>query len=905
MEGDTGTANMRPGIEPKAPIVSAKLQYPMPPSAQVQRKNLLKAMAEKATGCRVVLVQAPAGFGKSTLLSQYRTRRECGGASVMWLTLDGADNDLDRFVRHLQAGLVTLHASIADELMGGNTSNLIERLADLGHPFILFLDEFELLHNPAVIGYVRQLIECLPTNGEIVIGSRNVPEIGLGRLRVRGQLLELSQGDLRFSLEETRELLENQHRLELNGQHVKALYERTEGWVTAIHLFALAISNYRDIGQFIKSFSGSHAELAQFLAEDILQRLAEDHRDFLLQTSILHELNESLCNHVTQRQDSRIQLDFLSRNNLFLIPLDSEHSNYRYHGLFASFLRDRLKATQPDRFFQLHRRAAEWLRNHDLPLPAIDHFLHDNDQRDALAMLNEHADSLLAQGRVRRLLRWHDRVFPALLRTQTSLRLTFGWTLALNRRHTDAQRIIDDFLGDVPASCDPDHIREALSLQCLQLSMTDRIDVCRTASEAHLADVMPAQTLEYGVLVSIVAYCMIAAGRYDDARQTMARALQSDRQLNTTFIRSLSDAQEGEIDLIQGRLGEARSRLERSYERAWSTDSSTIPGGRAMVGIPYAETLYEHNEIERAQRVVSECLPYARENGTVDAFIKAYLLMSKIARVSGDVDSSRRYLQELEDAGLEMGLTRAVASAKLEAARILWLNGDTQGARALLDLVEAMQVWKEAAGYSAPAHDIESIDVMRWRLMIAKGEALRAAGELKAGLRTAQSAQRHRRALKLRILLSTALMAAGQTNPAMKTFTEGLQIASRESFVRIFLDEGESVAALLRMWFNRHRENADRLDVSTTLCEQLFSSLSPTAASPGTADTDTNLNPSLTRREIQVLRYLADGGRTRTIADTLFVSEVTIKAHLRNINAKLGAHGRIEAVAIARRRGIL
>ncbi|CAB3773361.1 MULTISPECIES: LuxR C-terminal-related transcriptional regulator [Burkholderia] len=904
MEGDIGATYARPVIAPATPIVSTKLQYPIPPSAQVHRKRLLEAMCGKTAGCRLILVQAPAGFGKSTLLSQYRTRREEDGASVMWLTLDSADNDLDRFVRHLHAGLMALHPSVADE-SSGDTMSLIARLAGLAHPFTIFLDEFEALHNPAAIGYVRQLIECLPINGEIVIGSRHVPEIGLGRLRVRGQLLEFSHGDLRFSLEETRQLLERQPHLALTGRHVEMLHERTEGWITAIHLFALAISNYRDVGQFIKSFSGSHAELAQFLAEDILQRLADDHRDFLLRTSILGELNESLCNHVAQREDSRVQLEILSRNNLFLIPLDSQHFSYRYHGLFASFLRDRLKVTQPDLFFQLHLRAAEWLRSHGRPLLAIDHLLYDKNQREAIALLDAHAGSLLTQGRVRRLSRWYDRLSPALLRNEPALRLTFGWALVLNRRHGEAQRIIDDFLADVPASRNPEHVREARALSCLQLSMTDQIEACYPASEALLADVTPAHTLQFGVLVSIVAYCMIAAGRFDDARQTMARALQSDRQLNASFIRSLSDAQEGGIDLIQGRLGEAFARLERSYERAVSTGSNTVPGGRAVIGIPFAEVLYERNALERAQRVASEWLPYVRENGTVDAFIQAYLLLSKIAVVAGDVDSSKRYRQELEDAGLEMGLIRVVASAKLEAARILWLNHDLKGALSLLDQAEATQVWKDGAGYSAPVHDIESVDVMRWRLMIAKGEGAHAASQLKAGLRAAQSAQRHRRALKLRILLSTALMATGQTNPAMQTLTEALQIASREGFVRIFLDEGESVAALLRIWFNRHRENADRLDISATLCEQLLDTLSVAPLPSAPASADTHSSTALTKRELQVLRYLADGARTRAIADTLFVSEVTIKAHLRNINAKLGAHGRVEAVAIARRQGLL
>lgn len=880
-------------------LAMTKLQCPPLQSRQVLREQLLAAMRASEGSFKLILVQAPAGYGKSVLLRQYLARRQAEGIPTLWLTLDSADNDLDRLVRHLDAGWLALDPQRCGHVP--SSQGLLERLSGFSEPFSLFLDEFDALHNPFVLRYVQQLIEYLPACGQIVIGSRHVPDVGVGRLRARNQLLELSQGDLRFSLAETGDLLVQHHALSLKGRDVKVLHERTEGWVAAIHLAALALPDYGDAGSFLATFSGSHAELAQYLAEDILRRLTDGHRNFLLETSVLSELNVSLCNWVTRREDGAAQLHFLAHNNLFLTPLDSEHKRYRYHGLLAGYLLDRLKATQPARCIELHRRAAEWFLREGQPLMAIDHQLHDTDQRAAIALLDRHAASLLAEGRVRRLLRWFGMLSPALLRQHPPLLLIFGWALTLNRRHREAQFILDRFLSEPAANVPADLARQARTLQCLQLSMTDQIAACHEASEQQLTSVAPEQTLQYGVLITIVAYCMIAAGQYEPARQIMARALHQDFGLHATFIRSLCDALEGWIDLIQGRLGHAAPRLERSYERACSAGERGMPGGKAVIGIPYAEVLYERNELARAQHMLGECLSYARENGTVDTLISAYLLLSRISHISGDRDSACRYLKELEDAGLETGLTRAIAAAQLEAARALWLDGDLEGAQTALRRFDEMNVWTGSLVYAWPAHDVESGDVMRWRLMIAQGDGERAVVELKSAFRTAHATQRHRRALKIRVLLSSALMACGKSNPAMQTLTEALQVASKEGFVRVFLDEGNSVEHLLALWARRHRDHADRLDVPDAFCEKLFGARGRTMP----ASSDTAVVQSLTKRELQVLHYLADGARTRVIADSLFVSEVTVKAHLRNISTKLGAHGRIEAVAIARRQGLL
>ncbi|MFL8988603.1 LuxR C-terminal-related transcriptional regulator [Pseudomonas sp. QLc11A] len=899
------TSDASPATNRYPRLVFTKLLPPPLPQTLVRREQLLRQMRDKPQGCKLILVQAPAGFGKTTLLLQYLENRRTDGAAVLWLSLDNADNDLDRFALHLHAGWKRLIPAQPDN-EDQDSFGLIEQLASYTQPFTLILDEFEVLQNPAALHFVQQLIGYLPANGELVIGSRHVPELGVGRLRARNQLMELSHAELRLSLEETSELLQEQHALTLKNQEIAILHERTEGWVAAIHLAALALPSHRDPGHFLTSFSGSHAELAHYLAEDILDRLSASQHGFLLQTCILSQLNTSLCNYIGQRHDSQAQLDSLARTNLFLIPLNNEHSSYRYHGLFASFLLDRLKASQPQNVSVLHRRAADWYLQQGSPITAIDHLLHDQDQQAAIALLSEHAAGLLAEGRVRRLLRWFELLSPAVLRQHPKLHLTLAWALVLNRRHAEAQSIIDDFL-QTPTT--PDKVKlvhEARTVECLLLSMTDQFEACYRASSEQLKHLPLEQSLQYGVLASIVAYCMIATNRYDEARQTMSQAMQRDHHLRTTFIRSLSDAHEGWIDLTQGRLGHALTRLQSSYERAWSTSGKAIPGGKAVIGVPLAEVLYEMDELDRANRILGECLAYARENGTVDALISSYLLLSRIAGARGDRESSLRYLKELEDVGLDTGLLRVSASAKLESARQFWLQGDLSAAENLQNQIESLGVWPIAAGVSLPAQDLESPDLMRWRLLIARGETGRAESELKQALKLASSTQRHRRALKLRILLSSALLAAGKSNPAMQMLTEALKAASKEGFIRIFLEEGSGVTGLLIRWFQLHGEHNESVLIAPHFLASLRSKLSPADLLKATVEPTNSISQEqLTKRELEVLCHLAEGERNRTIADKLFVSETTIKAHLRSINAKLGAHGRTEAVAIARREGLI
>ncbi|HFG6905398.1 LuxR C-terminal-related transcriptional regulator [Acinetobacter baumannii] len=883
-----------------------KLQCPPLQHQQVIRERLLNKLTHPAADqAKLILIHAPAGYGKSVLLAQYFYYSQKQNIQTLWITLDLADNDLDRLVRHLHASWSSLEPELilSEQVI---SQGLLQRFSNSTRPFILFFDEFEVIHNPVVLHYIQQLIEYLPKHSKIVIGSRHVPDLGIGRLRLRNQLIELKQNDLCFSFQETYDLLHQQHTLAIKGRDIQVLIHRTEGWIAAIHLAILALNNSCDASHFFATFSGSHAELAQLLAEDILRKLDVSHRNFLLQTSILNELNVELCNQITQQQDSEQQLCFLVKNNLFLIPLDTTSTRYRYHGLFSSYLLDRLKATQPELFIELNHRAAEWYLQQNRPLTAIDHLLHNPNQSEAIKLIDQQAMSLLTEGRVRRLLRWYDLLLPKLLQQRPALKLIFGWALLLNRRYQDAQAILNEFLSPANSHLPTELIQQAHTLQCLQLALSDQINACYQKSEQQLTQVDPKQVLQYGVLITIVAYCLIAVGKYEDARQTMAKALLQDLGLQTTFIRSLCDALEGWIDLIQGQIKHASPRLERSYERVWLSDKKGILGGKAVIGIPYAELLYERNELQRAQYILSECLVYARENGTVDSLISAYLIQSRISRLLNDEESSQRYLQELEEVGLEHGLIRVIASVKLEQTRIFWLENNLAQAQITLNQFLTLKKQETEVIYTLPAHDIESGDIMIWRMMIATGQAEQAKNEIKLAMKLAQTAQRYRHLLKLRILLSTALLTTGKINSAMRTLSEALKLAQQEGFVRIFLDEGKSIEPLFQQWLKKTNPTVNKMDIAAILRQPFITPpMDETTVITIPCEEIIPTSDLLTKREKQVLQYLAKGARTTAIAEALFVSEVTIKAHLRNINSKLGAHGRVEAVAFARERGLL
>ncbi|WP_371227681.1 LuxR C-terminal-related transcriptional regulator [Pseudomonas sp. QE6] len=885
-------------------ILASKFAVPVAASTHLLRQHLLEQM-EQADAARLILVRAAAGFGKTTLLQQYRERCLATGRQVLWLNLDAADNDLLRFVAHLSTGLRQLDGAAPIEEPGRTQpmQDLLEELSDRTQPFALLFDEFEAVHNPAVLSFVQQLIDALPSCGVLLIASRATPDIGLGRIRARGQLLEINPSALRFTIEEATRFIRDKRQLPLRDNEIATLHRCTEGWITAIYLASLSLQGRTDQAAFVASFSGSNLELAEYLAEDILARQNDECRDFLLQTSVLDQLSAPLCDAVTGLGNGQAMLAYLERANLFIFPADNEHQWFRYHSLFASYLRDALERRHPGRASTLHRAAAQWYLAQQRPVPAIDHLLRAGAREEATRHLARHIADFMDVGRSRLLLRWLDQIPAEVLKDYPTLCLGYSWTLALHRRYADALHSIGLLEREAAGGEQPVAL-EAETIRCLLLALTDQVEECCEAGLAHIQRIPDDEQFQYGVIANSLAYSLVSTGRYEEARRLLSRAILRCSQSRTASMGSVASCIEGVLDMIQGRLGNAVARLQAAAQRQSEGGVEKVLAGRPSLEITLSIALYETDALEEVAQLLGEVLPNAKESSPPDSLISSHVLLARIALLHGDRDSWLRHLADLEQIGQQAGSARAICSAWLERARIATLENRLEAAAQSLRYAELHGDW-ERPGILLNGNDVDTPSIARLRLRIAQGDYAEPERLLGEAMASAQQRQQHRRELKLRLLRALALDGLGRGEAAFEELTEALRFASHEGFLRTFLDEGPSLGALLQRWAVPCQSQSRALGIEPRFLATLLQRFAGTGETQAAGAAAGAGGDALTSREIQVIRLLAAGHRNKVIAEKMFLSEFTVKSHLRNINAKLGAQGRTEAVAIARARGLL
>ncbi|AGI24329.1 LuxR family transcriptional regulator [Pseudomonas sp. ATCC 13867] len=887
---------------PPLRILASKFAVPSAASTHLPRQHLLEQM-EQADAARLILIRAAAGFGKTTLLQQYRERSLGAGRQVLWLNLDAADNDLLRFVTHLSSGLHQLDGSAPAEnaCRPQSMQDLLEELSDRTQPFALLFDEFEAVNNPAVLSFVQQLIDALPSCGVLLIASRATPDIGLGRIRARGQLLEINPGALRFSIDEATRFIRDKRQLPLRDNEIATLHRCTEGWITAIYLASLSLQDRTDHAAFVASFSGSNLELAEYLAEDILARQNDECREFLLQTSVLDRLTAPLCDAVTGQGNGQAMLEYLERANLFIFPVDNEHQWFRYHSLFASYLRDALERRHPGRSTELHRSAAHWYLAQGRPVPAIDHLLHAQERELAARHLAEHIKDLIDAGRSRLLLRWLDQVPATVLREYPAVCLAYSWALAVHRRYSDAHKAI----GLLERSTDElPQALQAETIRCMLLALTDQVEECCVASLAHIQRLPEEEQFQYGVTANSLAYSLIATGRYEEARSLLSRAILRCSQNRMMSMGGVANSIEAVLELVQGRLGNALARLQAASQQHWGKDNGQDPGGRPSLECTLGTVLYETDSLDEAAQLLDDVLPSAKESSPPDSLISSHVLLARITLLRGDRDSWLRHLADLEQIGQQAGSARAICSAWLERARVATLENRLDAAAQALRYAELHGDW-EQPGILHYGNDVDIPSIARLRLRIARGDYAEPEQQLREAMTAARQRQHQRRELKLRLLHALALDGLGRSEEAFDELTEALCFASHEGFLRTFLDEGPRLGSLLQRWAVTCQAQSRALGIEPRYLATLLQRFAGNGETPSQGAAAGSGGEALTSREIQVIRLLAAGHRNKVIAEKMFLSEFTVKSHLRNINAKLGAQGRTEAVAIARARGML
>lgn len=894
-------------LAPRNHLLRAKLTPPQSAPFQIARTQLCERICNGVE--RLVLVQAPAGFGKSTLMLQAMSALQRQGVRTSWLTVDAADNDVGRFLSFLGAAIDRLvdRADLPVEEQGTEATglmalDLIDRVSLAAAPFVLFVDDVEAIQNVAAFALVRQVIEHLPAGGRVVIGSRMVPDIGVARLLARGQLLEVDPAQLRFSLTEAGDFLQARRGLKLQSDDIARLQGVTEGWPVALWLASLALERRERPAELVAHFSGSNAAVADYLAEEVLAQQPEHVRDFMLRTSILHQMNAQLCDAVLGDGDSREILEHLERTGLFVQPLSEDRDWFRYHSLFGSFLRTQLERISPQSVSTLHRAAAGWYETQRRPIPAIEHALASGDSSYAFPLLERHAERLLEEGRFRLVARLLDSALPEDLVHWPGLRLIHAWAVSFSRGGQEGLRLLESIERAGPL--DEGLQAHALALRPMILTMLDRLDEAYAAGLAAIDRVSPRQPFPYSILRTTLANLHMIMGKYANARELLDRSRGPQDAPAGPFMMIFAQCVDGAIDLLHGRLRQATARFRHSAS-VGSRSAFIDTNGNAMAGILLSEVLYEQNELQEAERLLNVYVPLMQELGLADHLICGYRSLARIAWHRGDQDRALQFVTEMEYIGHRMGLSRVIASAQLERARLALWRGDTRAGREALQRARAATDWSEVTNRSLFGNDADTLTEGQLRWMIYSGAAGEAVLQLKQELERAEGARRHRRALKLRILLALALDCSGNEKAAMRTLRDALRFGANEKFVRMFLDEAEPFQQLLQKL-----SAARQTDVEEGVANALQSFQRLTQPPPAPVEVVAPLAAagqfeSLTRKELEILQLLAEGLSNLAIAGRLFVSETTVRTHLRNINAKFRVHNRTQAIAVGRKLRLL
>ena len=442
------------------PLLKTKLTIPPARPEWVSRPRLIEQMSQASrSGRKLILISAPAGFGKTTLASEWARQVKL---PVAWVSLGPGDDDVFRFWRYVLAALQRLDVSLDTSLDAPSNEAaqaispvarreqissetlvipLINEIAAHSTPLALVLDDYHMISDLAVHESVAFMIEHLPAQMHLVLSTREDPPLPLSRMRARGQMLEIRAGDLRFSQAEATHFLNQTMRLDLSPQEVASLETKTEGWIAGLQLAALSLRDQAERSAFIQRFAGDDHHVMDYLIDEVLSQQPEPIQHFLLHTSILERLCGPLCDSILQRDDSQAILEHLARANLFVAPLDTQRHWYRYHALFADLLRNRLKAAQPSGLRELHQRASEWLQENGQQNDAISHALAACDYERAADLIRGSAGPLLYAGETATLLGWLENLPADVYRSRPILCIQHAWALLRSRRDLPPEEI--------------------------------------------------------------------------------------------------------------------------------------------------------------------------------------------------------------------------------------------------------------------------------------------------------------------------------------------------------------------------------------------------------------------------------------------------------------------------------
>jgi LuxR family transcriptional regulator, maltose regulon positive regulatory protein len=903
-------------------LVSTKLRPSQARAKLVARPRLI-AKLERETGRKLTLISAPAGFGKTTLLVEWFRERADGEGSVAWASLDEGDNDPVRFLSYLVAalrrtigeefgeGVLAALRSPEPPQMEAVLGALINELAELPGEVAVVLDDYHVIYSEPVHGVFSFLLEHLPPNVHLVISSRIDPPLQLSRLRARNQMMEIDAAELSFTSEEAATFLNGVMGLDLSAEDVAALEERTEGWIAGLQLAALSMRDRKDIPGFLRAFSGSHRDVLDYLAEEVLERQPGQMREFLLQTSILDHLSGALCDALTGRSDGQEMLERLEKDNLFVVALDEERHWYRYHHLFADFLRTRLERESPERIKELHCRAAVWYEQNGLISEAVGHALAAEYHERAADLVEQVIGKMWFRGEVMTLLGWLEALPETAKRRRPRLLLEHATALMVVGRLNDVEPLLREAEHTAGGDSREDSVEHPVGTEdAHRRYLLGYVAAIRAWRTVRLGDPQGAIELARQALAllpeqdtrsrSIGAFSL--AGAYQDAGD-LAAASAVFAEIGERGLAAGHDymalgamAHQAELQMARGRLREAEVILRRALQLAAERGGASVHA-TGEVHIAMGQLSYEWNDLDSAAHQLKEGVKLARRINRFDILVDGYIALSRVQRSRGDVESALQAAREAERLAHRSGVGEEIVKAAVWKAR-LHLTLDDLAAAAF----EQNRATSVSGGVAPSVRETERIGLAR--LLVARGEHDEALSLLYQLREAAEAAGKTGEAIEILALEAVALRAKGEKERAVSTLAQALALAEPEGYVRTFADEGPPMAAILSEVLDAQQRGRLAPDVPAYYLRKLLAALECDDSS-ATMPSGVQLHEPLSERELEVLALLAAGKSNRQIASELFVALSTVKTHVKNIYGKLDVRNRTQAVSRARELGLL
>jgi LuxR family maltose regulon positive regulatory protein len=909
----------------------------------------------------LTLLAAPAGFGKTHLLLEWAKETRL---PVAWLTLDSDDNDISRFFRYLIGALQTLEAGLGEEAKDYTQSStdgglevgltlLINELSALLKEMALVLDDFQVLENPAALQGVGFLLKYLPPNLHLVITSRSEPELDLAFLRAKGRVVELGADEMRFTVEEVAQYFQEAVGLQLPPETVQALEERTDGWITSLQMATISLKSQVDPATLLANLQGQAHHLAGFLAEEVLDRQPGEIRQFLLRSSILESLNGPLCEAVVnpdaQPGYGSVLLNRLEQAHLFITALDEKHELFRYHPLFADFLRQVQAEVNPAEIPELHQRAALWLEQNGNLDEAFRHALASRKIVWTAEMIERNVLPMINMGEVTALARWIGRLPDEITIQRPPLILAYAWVLIVTHRPDLARYWLDELrrlldqhekqtaaapILDEPGTVEGFEkvnwsiIRGGLALceSYLAMASGDMEQAAELSQQAtsYLHDEGPYYSSTY--FRSIVALddsiSSILSGDTQKAVESLRATIRIARQANNQFVMIIAGCALADMQALQGQLSKAWETFQRVQYWAKGPEGKPLPLA-GLVDMGLGEILLEHNLLEEASEYLERGCRVTQSMWYIGS-LHGMISLARLRQALGDISGAQEIIDEVARMALSTDASEWDGAVAPAVAVRLALQRD--------DLASAELWWKKGgfpdlnipiALEKYPYHVFEYLLLTQARFLLVKGQGTGNAGDLKQAaellgtlLLQAERFQRVTSQIEIFVLLAMVQSTLGDEG-AKKTLLRALALGEPEGYRRLYLDEGWRLADLLRRCRSAQQESGSHLP-SLAFLDSLLEAIQRAGsgrqldqrpveqrAGATTAHLEDGLPISLSAREMEVLALIAEGKSNQEISAQLYLALNTVKRHAYNIYAKLEVKKRTHAVSKARQLGLI